>query len=645
MKRSNTKMSLCVVILSSLIAIWSCKQKEPELSEQEIKEIASKEYNIPVESIELLTRTKATYRWIGQAVAKVKLRDKRNENGFELVIDSLKNVANQAELSRLNQESFTQKYGKFEPALFKLLNRAPEDTLIKVGVWAVTKPKSALPDDRLRKSGNLREGQAHRRQLYQNSRAQNQQLLKNIVDSISQQDIRVQYVCETTPLVFVEASPNDIREIASRDDVEFIYLARVGEDFNNTAIPSVAGSAWPTSGFEGSGVRVAIIEDDGIDFSNPFLAAAFGGQFQPDNTNLGHPTQTAGVVASSHVVYRGMSPQVTLLSGNGGTYDAADIIAATDWAVGTANADVLNCSFGYPVGDADHDLISRYFDHIVWNDWRSVTPAAGNSGTTLGAPGVALNVLSVGGIDDMDTPWHGDDVMYVNTSWQDPPSLHDDREKPEVCAVATKYLTTEDTTYFQANGQWITLSGGGHNGTSYAAPSVAGLIARLIDRTWYLFTWPEEVKAIVMASAARQVDDATVDTDNSAVDVKEGVGTIVVPFAEKVVSQNWHFGTYITSASFPYYYTFYAEKGDIVRFVICWDAHTDAAYTTVSLEADLDLWVYQPSGALLTYSVSWDNPYEIVEFTAPATGNYQARVYDWRFDGTYEWLGLAWSRR
>jgi hypothetical protein len=274
-----------------------------------------------------------------------------------------------------------------------------------------------------------------------------------------------------------------------------------------------------------------------------------------------------------------------------------------------------------------------------------VTPAAGNSGGTLGAPGVAFNVLSVGGIDDADTPWHDDDGMYANTSWIDPPSPHGDREKPEVCAVATGILTTEDENYHDNNKQWITLPGGGHQGTSYAAPAVAGAIARLIDRKGFLYTWPEETKAIIMASAVRPVSDATVDTDNNAVDVREGVGTVVIPLAEKIVSQGWHHGAYLTSSSFPYNYHFAAERGDVVRFVICWDAHTDSGYTTVGLEADLDLHVYDPAGTRVAYSVSWDNSYEIVEFTAPATGKYRARIRDWRFDGAYEWLGLAWSRR
>ncbi len=643
MNRSRTRTAPALIALAiATMAAAGCEPVEQEPTDAEVREIAARHLGVPVDTLELLKRATAAYRWSGQRVTAVKLVDTRTDRGFELAITAERSVIDDvASLGRIDQDSFVQRYGNIEPALFDTLRSIPADRLVRVGIWLRSEPRLAEPQDRRREDVDVQRMRALRGELQQVSRAANRVLVQRFDSALAAQGLRPQYSSTVAPLVFLEGNASTIRSIAGRDEVEFVYLARVGEDLNNTAIPSVAGSAWPTAGFEGAGVRVAIIEDDGIDFSNPNLAPAFAGRFQNDNTNLGHPTQTAGVAASRHTVYRGMAPLALLISANGGTYAAADIIAATDWAVDSADADVLNCSFGYPVGNADHDLIARYYDHVVWNDWRSVTPAAGNSGTTLGAPGVAYNVVSVGGIDDRDTPWHGDDTIYVNTSWQDPPSVHSDREKPELTAVATRILTTEDSAY----GQWITAAGAGHNGTSYAAPAVAGAIARLIDRKAFLFTWPEEVKAILMAAAARTVFDATVDTDNSAVDVKEGVGTAVVPLAEKIVSQNWHTGDYLNSGSFPYNHYFYAEEDDVVRFVIVWDAHTDASYSSVSLEADLDLHVYDPGGTRVAYSVSWDNPYEIVEFTAPSTGNYRAWIRDWRFDGTYEWLGLAWSRR
>ena len=38
-----------------------------------------------------------------------------------------------------------------------------------------------------------------------------------------------------------------------------------------------------------------------------------------------------------------------------------------------------------------------------------------------------------------------------------------------------------------------------------------------------------------------------------------------------------------------------------------------------------------------------DNSYEVVDFTAAASGNFQIKVHKYRFDGVNEYVGIAWS--
>ena len=52
------------------------------------------------------------------------------------------------------------------------------------------------------------------------------------------------------------------------------------------------------------------------------------------------------------------------------------------------------------------------------------------------------------------------------------------------------------------------------------------------------------------------------------------------------------------------------------------------------LKADLDLVVSGPTETL--YSASWDNSYEVVDFTATASGNFQIKVKNYRFEGFNE---------
>ena len=107
-------------------------------------------------------------------------------------------------------------------------------------------------------------------------------------------------------------------------------------------------------------------------------------------------------------------------------------------------------------------------------------------------------------------------------------------------------------------------------------------------------------------------------------------------------------GTFVET-DFPKTYTFTATTGQTVRVVIAWDSNANApsggtAPTTDVLNADLDLVVTGPAGAWMGGSASWENSYEIVEFTAPSSGTYTAQVNAYRFDGSSEYLGVAWWR-
>ena len=72
-----------------------------------------------------------------------------------------------------------------------------------------------------------------------------------------------------------------------------------------------------------------------------------------------------------------------------------------------------------------------------------------------------------------------------------------------------------------------------------------------------------------------------------------------------------------------------------------WDSTPTSDYLTDPLKADLDLYVYGPNQ--YQYSVSWDNSYEVVDFTAAVSGSFQIKVKNHRFDGVNEYVAVAWS--
>jgi len=130
---------------------------------------------------------------------------------------------------------------------------------------------------------------------------------------------------------------------------------------------------------------------------------------RPGQNDVGaHATECAGIVASTHPTYEGVAYGTTILSANADSGGDPDLIEASDWALDNG-ADVLSCSFGHDSG-LQLDAIDRYYDHVIWEHHRAVSKSAGNNNGNITSPGLAYNVITVGGTDDMDTSdWSGDE--------------------------------------------------------------------------------------------------------------------------------------------------------------------------------------------------------------------------------------------
>ena len=78
----------------------------------------------------------------------------------------------------------------------------------------------------------------------------------------------------------------------------------------------------------------------------------------------------------------------------------------------------------------------------------------------------------------------------------------------------------------------------------------------------------------------------------------------------------------------------WVNAGQRVKVALVWNSTPTKDYTTHPVKADLDLVVSDPTQPL--YSASWDNSYKVVDFTATASGNFQIKVKNYRFDGFNE---------
>lgn len=442
-----------------------------------------------------------------------------------------------------------------------------------------------------------------------------------------------------TPLLYAQLRPHEIQSVAAWAEVDAVYLDQTAQPTLDIARRTVYAHSVNNRGFTGAGIRVAQVEVGGlIALNNPYLRGVV--QDTTYACSDSHGTWVAGAIRSTHSSVRGVAPGVLLWAGGSCSGNFSQLqnrsTAAANWG-----ARVINLSLGADSNRAT-DGFARYYDNLVINRFRTVIVAAGNIGSagcaqgTTGnvmTPGTAYNVITVGNFNDKNsTSWSGDG-MNPCSSWRDPNSANGDREKPEIAAPGTDIKTTSTAS------PWV---GDRVTGTSFAAPIVAGVAALLMQRNPELATWPEAVKAILMATAVHNIEGA------ARLSEFDGAGGLVAHYADDVArGRNGSWGAQDYTCATPSTLnatTMNLTAGKRTRVVIVWD--NDPAYSGYASRpgADLDLAIVNAAGTVVASSTMFDNTYEIVDFTPSASGNYTLRVSRFRCNYNPRYLGWAWFR-
>lgn len=268
-------------------------------------------------------------------------------------------------------------------------------------------------------------------------------------------------------------------KLMKNPDVIRIYPdRRFNLTVNDTALMINATSAWQKQmngiNITGKGETVCVI-DSGINYSHPALGGGWGNKViggydfanndsDPMDDN-GHGTHVAGIIASNDPVYRGISPDASLIAiraCNAGTCYESDFTAGIDWCVGNSaslNISVITISIGggaysnssqcdpYP---AAQSISAARGKRII------VTVASGNNlySNAISYPACSSNATSVGSVGK-----DGSIASYSNTA-----SILDILAPGGT--FSSKIISTG-------------LAGGfaGMSGTSMAAPHAAGAAA------------------------------------------------------------------------------------------------------------------------------------------------------------------------
>jgi hypothetical protein len=601
--------------------------------------VLAQRLGVAPKQLSLLGATQANFPLAGRAAECFKVLDEASGQIHQVAFDERGREVDVLSLEVEEQTAHDTRYGKFDPRLADAVALVGADQALKVAIWLKEPAVDAFERLSPEEGEILLADDDTATAYFEGMDFARASLVAEVVTPLRTllDSEGIAHLADTyAPVLHLSLDVAQLAELAQREDIDRIYLSEDQEADLSVARQTINAHIVNSLGITGFGVRIAQIEVGGrIATANPYLSGTVqDGSFVCGSASS-HSTGVAGILRSTHSSIRGIAPAATLWAGGSCGGDSGQLqnrsTAAADWG-----ARALNLSWGSNTSLA-LGANDRFYDTMVMNRARTVVKSAGNRGSGCGfegnvtSPGLAYNVIAVGNFSDGGTvSWTGD-TMSTCSSWKDPTSQFGDREKPEVSAPGTSITTTS------TGGTWVSYT---NSGTSFSAPMVTGTAALMIQRNAALASWPESVKAILMATATHNIEGA------SRLSEVDGAGGIVAYNADLVTRRvlgNWGGVSYTCSSAADVDMTsMYLAAGRKVRIVIAWD--NDPAYANYGTKpsADLDLRLVNSGGSTVASSASWDNTYEVIEFTPTVSGTYKLRVHKYRCDLSPRYLGWSW---
>ncbi len=536
-----------------------------------------------------------------------------------------------------------QALGALDGPVAERLKAAPKEPL-QVVLWLADVAPVSLPRFQARGEGLAAERiETLYDDVERERRATVERLLAPVLERVRAFDRKAQSGAPA-PMIVARLEAAALRELAQDRAIDRIYLDLPARPELVVAKAATGITQLQQQGMLGQGIRVAAINVSGglVEAGSLVLRPVvqdplFMCQGQVD----AHATSVVGAMIARRITIfgqtvgeEGAAPGLTVRAAGSCTTNSVELMdlssRAADWG-----ARVFNLSWGLDTRSM-LGAVDRFYDDLVFNRWRSVVKSAGNrpclpvGGDAVTTPGLAYNVVTVGGYDNRQTFDLGDDVIDVCASFGNPISLHGDREKPELAAPS---VDVEVVTAGPANLARVT-------GTSIAAPQVTAAAALLIEGNSRLSIWPEIVRALLMATATHNIEGSRRLSD------RDGAGGVRADTARQLLSDTgrWdglHYRCDSATPTLLHLATLQASPRTRHRVVLSWSTDPSDSHYASQPSADIDLSVVDGNGRTVASSMSFDNSFEIVEFDVMTAGSFTLRAHKFRCDRPV-WLGWAW---
>ncbi|MEU8262675.1 S8 family serine peptidase [Micromonospora sp. NPDC048999] len=278
-----------------------------------------------------------------------------------------------------------------------------------------------------------------------------------------------------------------------------IWLDAVREPALDQSVPLIGAPAAWSAGFDGTGVRVAVL-DTGVDATHPDLVGKVSARqnftegVEDDRDLVGHGTHVASTIAGSGAgsggKYKGVAPGASLLDGKVCVQRGCAeswIMAGMQWAA-ESGASVVNLSLGGSNG-LKVDPLAEAVNSLTAQHGTLFVIAAGNNGDdgTVNSPATAEAALAVAAFTKSD------ELADFSSRG---PSADGWAVKPEIAAPGVDIVAARSKDGFLGEPGQLYMP---LNGTSMATPHVAGAAALLSQAhpQWAA----AQLKSTLMASA------------------------------------------------------------------------------------------------------------------------------------------------